>query len=109
MPTINATSCMPHAEISIQHDAVRAIVVATQELCIPNKDELASMCGLYQGGYQSELRRCVYHNSAGVPQWKTEINRLYYLVKEHVTVTLPQLGEEEEDYVPADAWKVSKF
>jgi len=74
-----------------------------------DKDDLASMCGLYQGGYQSELRRCVYHNSAGVPQWKTEINRLCHVVKEHVTVTLPQLREEEEDYVPADAWKVSKF
>ena len=30
-----AASCMPHAEIGIQHDPVRAIVAAAQQLCIP--------------------------------------------------------------------------
>lgn len=85
------------------------LVVALVTSHVNDRNEFDSITGLYNGGYQSELRRCVYHGSNGSKTWSREIHRLYHSVKEHVTVTLPQLREEEEDYVPADAWKVSKF
>jgi hypothetical protein len=98
---------------------------------VSSRDEFCHMTGLYDGGYKSELRRCVYHGCQGSENWAKEIRRLYHFVRAHAMDVLPpELLEEVEPQpqsiperrpqrqlarevalfaVPDDAWKESKY
>jgi hypothetical protein len=59
-----------------------------------SRNEFEAICGFYGGGYQSDLRKGIYHGKGDIPnnQWRKEIRRLYRNIKEHIgNMTLPPL------------------
>jgi hypothetical protein len=86
--------------------------VALGALIADSRDEFERMVGFYGGGYQSEIRRGMYHGKGDTPMnlWRKEIRRLYHLVKQNAAdVQLPEVAEFSEDFVSANAWQLSKF
>lgn len=86
--------------------------VALGALIADSRDEFEHMVGFYGGGYQSEIRRGMYHGKGDIPMnlWRKEIRRLYHLIKQNASdVKLPEVAESSEDFVSANAWQLSKF
>jgi hypothetical protein len=85
--------------------------VALGALIAVGRNEFESITGFYGGGYQSLLRKGVYHGKGDIPMnlWRREIRPLCHLIKQHAgDVQLPELRE----YVPSvsqDAWEFSKY
>ena len=87
------------------------LCVALGALVADSKDEFEWITGFYGGGYQSELRRGLYHGKGEIPSkdWQREIRRLYHLIKQNSAgLKLPPLREFHHE-VGSGAWKESKY
>jgi hypothetical protein len=87
------------------------LCVALGALVADNKKEFEAITGFYGGGYQSALRKGLYHNMGDIPasQWRKEIRRLYHIIKQNSDgLKLPPLREFPQE-VGSGAWKESKF
>ena len=87
------------------------LCVALGALVADNKDEFEAITGFYGGGYQSALRKGLYHGKGDIlnSQWRKEIRRLYHKIKQNSAgLKLPQL-REFHPVVGSGAWKESKF
>ena len=85
--------------------------VALGALIADNRNEFERITGFYGGGYQSELRRGLYHGKGEIPSkdWQREIRRLYHLIKAiSADLKLPPLREFHHE-VGIGAWRESKY
>ena len=85
--------------------------VALGALVADDRDEFERITGFYGGGYQSALRRGLYHGKGEIPSkdWQREIRRLYHLIKAiSADLKLPPLREFHHE-VGSGAWKESKY
>jgi hypothetical protein len=85
--------------------------VALGALGTDDRAEFEHVAGFYGGGYQSELRKGLYHGKGEIPHkdWRREIRRLYHMIKQKSTdLKLPQLREFHYE-VGSGAWKESKY
>jgi hypothetical protein len=85
--------------------------VALGALVADDRNEFERITGFYGGGYQSELRRGLYHGKGDIPlsQWRKEIRRLYHLIKKNsASLQLPPLREFHHE-VGSGAWMESKY
>jgi hypothetical protein len=85
--------------------------VALGALVADDRDEFERTTGFYGGGYQSELRRGLYHGKGEIPSkdWQREIRRLYHVIKAiSADLRLPQLREFHHE-VGSGAWMESKY
>src|ERR1700676_2611810 len=59
--------------------------VGLGSLIADNKEEFERITGFYGGGYQSELRKGLYHGRGDIvhKDWRREIRRLFHLIKEN--------------------------
>jgi hypothetical protein len=94
----------PYSEENILSVALGALVA-------DNRNEFERITGFYGGGYQSALRKGLYHGKGDIPlrQWRKEIRRLYHMIRQNSTgLKLPQLREFHQE-VGNGAWKESKY
>jgi hypothetical protein len=85
--------------------------VALGVLVADNREEFGRITGFYGGGYQSELRKGLYHGKGEIPSkdWQREIRRLYHLIKAvSADLKLPELRQFHHE-VGSGAWMESKF
>jgi hypothetical protein len=85
--------------------------VALGALVADERDEFERITGFYGGGYQSELRRGLYHGKGEIPSkdWQREIRRLYYVIKAiSADLKLPPLREFHHEF-GSGAWMESKY
>ena len=106
LPDMLKTSDGKHA-----YSEENILSVALGALVADDRDEFERITGFYGGGYQSELRRGLYHGKGEIPlsQWRKEIRRLYHLIRENsADLKLPQLRESHQE-VGSGAWRESKY
>jgi hypothetical protein len=104
-PDVLRTSDGKHA-----YSEENILSVALGALVADSRDEFERITGFYGGGYQSELRKGLYHGKGEIPlsQWRKEIRRLYHIIRENsADLKLPQLREFHQE-VGSGAWKESK-
>jgi hypothetical protein len=73
--------------------------VALGALISDTTNEFEAITGFYGGGYQSALRKGLYHGKGDISdsQWRKEIRRLYHKIKQNIgDMTLPPLREFQE-------------
>jgi hypothetical protein len=95
----------PYSEENILSVALGALVA-------DDRDEFERITGFYGGGYQSALRRGLYHGKGEIPSkdWQREIRRLYHVIKAiSADLKLPPLREFPQEEVGAAAWQESKY
>ena len=76
-----------------------------------DRDEFERITGFYGSGYQSEIRRGLYHGKGKIPSkdWQSEIRRLYHMIRQNsADLKLPQLREFHQE-VGSGAWRESKY
>lgn len=76
-----------------------------------DRDEFERIGGLYGGGYQSDLRKGLYHGCGDTPIkiWRKEIRKLFHVVTESCAdLQLPPLKEGTGEF-GAGSWKESKY
>src|SRR5271165_2337775 len=81
-------------------------------LITESRREFEHMVGFYGGGYHSVLRKGMYHGKGDIPLnvWHKEMRRLYHMIRENAgDVQLPEVKEFPEDFVPANAWQLSRY
>jgi hypothetical protein len=85
--------------------------VALGALGTDDRVEFEHVAGFYGGGYQSELRKGLYHGKGEIPHKdsRREIRRLYHMIKQNSTgLKLSQLREFNHE-VGSGAWMESKY
>src|SRR6266446_4055712 len=61
--------------------------VAFGALVADSRDEFERMVGFYGGGYQSVLRKGMYHGKGDIPLniWTKEMRRLYHMIRQNAS------------------------